>query len=60
MLSQAIETNEFVGLADPRLAENFVADEMVQLIQAAAACVRHSSMNRPSMGQVTNLSHTTT
>ncbi|XP_042049291.1 proline-rich receptor-like protein kinase PERK9 isoform X2 [Salvia splendens] len=52
LLSQAIETNEFVGLADPRLAENFVTDEMVLLIQAAAACVRHSSMNRPSMGQV--------
>ncbi|KAG6426159.1 hypothetical protein SASPL_110377 [Salvia splendens] len=52
LLIQAIETNEFVGLADPRLAENFVTDEMVLLIQAAAACVRHSSMNRPSMGQV--------
>ncbi|KAL1551207.1 Proline-rich receptor-like protein kinase perk9 [Salvia divinorum] len=52
LLSQAIETNEYAGLADPRLAENFVTGEMSQLIQAAAACVRHSSTMRPSMGQV--------
>lgn len=52
LLSHAVETDEFGELADPRLAGNFISGEMFRLIQAAAACVRHSSTKRPTMGQV--------
>lgn len=52
LLSHAVETDEFGALVDPRLAGNFVSGEMFRLIQAAAACVRHSSTKRPTMGQV--------
>lgn len=51
-LSHALETQEFEGLADPKLEGNYVDAEMFQLIEAAAACVRHSSAKRPMMGQV--------
>ncbi|KAL0430061.1 UNVERIFIED_CONTAM: Proline-rich receptor-like protein kinase PERK9 [Sesamum radiatum] len=52
LLSHALETEDFSGLADPRLEGNYVGGEMFRLIEAAAACVRHSSMKRPTMGQV--------
>ncbi|XP_057765665.1 proline-rich receptor-like protein kinase PERK9 [Salvia miltiorrhiza] len=52
LLSHAVETDEFGALADPSLAGNFITGEMFLLIQAAAACVRHSSTKRPTMGQV--------
>lgn len=39
-------------LVDPRLGTNFVANEMFHMIEAAAACVRHSATKRPRMGQV--------
>ena len=37
---------------DPRLERNYVESEMLQMIEIAAACVRHSSAKRPRMGQV--------
>ncbi|KAK4430153.1 Proline-rich receptor-like protein kinase PERK9 [Sesamum alatum] len=52
LLSHALETEDFSGLADPRLEGNYVEGELFRLIEAAAACVRHSSMKRPTMGQV--------
>ncbi|KAL0463664.1 UNVERIFIED_CONTAM: Proline-rich receptor-like protein kinase PERK9 [Sesamum latifolium] len=52
LLSHGLETEDFSGLADPRLEGNYVGGEMFRLIEAAAACVRHSSMKRPTMGQV--------
>ncbi|GJY17828.1 proline-rich receptor-like protein kinase PERK9 [Tanacetum coccineum] len=52
LLSHALETEDFKGLVDPRLGTNFVASEMFRMIEAAAACVRHSATKRPSMGQV--------
>ncbi|KAL8533458.1 hypothetical protein ACS0TY_009736 [Phlomoides rotata] len=52
LLNDALETQEFGVLADPRLGGNFVVGEMFRLIEAAAACVRHSSAKRPTMGQV--------
>uniref|UniRef100_A0A1S3YDR8 non-specific serine/threonine protein kinase n=1 Tax=Nicotiana tabacum TaxID=4097 RepID=A0A1S3YDR8_TOBAC len=48
----ALEKGEFDQLADPRLERNYVATEMFQLIEAAAACVRHSAAKRPGMGQI--------
>ncbi|KAK4376519.1 hypothetical protein RND71_002815 [Anisodus tanguticus] len=52
LLTHAIEKLEFDQLADPRLERNYVIPEMFQLIEAAAACVRHSAAKRPRMGQI--------
>ncbi|KAK3041316.1 hypothetical protein RJ639_001418, partial [Escallonia herrerae] len=52
LLNHALETEEFEGLADPRLEKNFVDVEMFRMIEAAAACVRHSAVKRPRMGQI--------
>ncbi|EYU28934.1 hypothetical protein MIMGU_mgv1a025530mg, partial [Erythranthe guttata] len=52
ILSHALETEEFSGLADSGLEGNYVEPEMFRLIEAASACVRHSSAKRPTMGQV--------
>nr|GMD25498.1 proline-rich receptor-like protein kinase PERK9 [Ipomoea batatas] len=57
LLSQALETEEFQHLTDPRLEKNYVDNEMFRMIEAAAACVRHSSTKRPRMGQVTIISY---
>ncbi|KAL6577720.1 Proline-rich receptor-like protein kinase perk10 [Orobanche minor] len=52
LLCHAVETHDFSGLADPRLELCYVDCEMFRMIEAAAACVRHSSARRPKMGQV--------
>ncbi|PWA67515.1 protein kinase-like domain-containing protein [Artemisia annua] len=52
LLSHALETKDFKVLVDPRLGTNFVASEMFRMIEAAAACVRHSATKRPRMGQI--------
>ncbi|XP_021817971.1 proline-rich receptor-like protein kinase PERK8, partial [Prunus avium] len=41
LLSQALENEDFKGLADPRLEKNYVENEMFRMIEAASACVRH-------------------
>ncbi|KAL6287596.1 hypothetical protein ACE6H2_011986 [Prunus campanulata] len=41
LLSQALENEDFKGLADPRLEKNYVENEMLRMIEAASACVRH-------------------
>nr|GMC66784.1 NADP-dependent D-sorbitol-6-phosphate dehydrogenase-like [Ipomoea batatas] len=41
LLVQALENENFDDLVDPRLERNFVAIEMLRMIKAAAACVRH-------------------
>ncbi|XP_073130925.1 proline-rich receptor-like protein kinase PERK8 [Henckelia pumila] len=52
LLSHALETQEFDGLVDPRLEKHYVDSEMFRMIEAAAACVRHSAAKRPKMGQI--------
>ncbi|RVW65148.1 Proline-rich receptor-like protein kinase PERK9 [Vitis vinifera] len=52
LLSHALENEEFEGLTDPRLEKNYVESEMFRMLEAAAACVRHSAAKRPRMGQV--------
>ncbi|GMH30593.1 hypothetical protein Nepgr_032436 [Nepenthes gracilis] len=52
LLTQALETEEFEEVADPRLGGNYVRCEMLRMIEAAAACVRHSAAKRPRMTQV--------
>lgn len=44
---------DFDGLVDPKLHQNYNADEMNRMVACAAACVRHSAWLRPRMSQVT-------
>lgn len=52
LLLAAIESGDFGELVDPRLERQYVDSEMFRMIEAAAACVRHSAPKRPSMVQV--------
>ncbi|KAK4488319.1 hypothetical protein RD792_004075 [Penstemon davidsonii] len=52
LLTQALETEDFGDLVDSRLETNFVPSEMLRMIEAAAACVRHLASKRPKMSQV--------
>ncbi|GMJ07820.1 hypothetical protein HRI_004451200 [Hibiscus trionum] len=52
LLAEAIEHEDFKELVDPRLGKNYVKHEMFRMIEAAAACVRHSAAKRPRMSQV--------
>ncbi|PKA56738.1 Proline-rich receptor-like protein kinase PERK9 [Apostasia shenzhenica] len=52
LLSSALEAGDFGGLPDPRLENNYNPKEMFQIIEAAAACVRHSASMRPRMSLV--------
>lgn len=53
LLIHALETCDFGELVDPRLEKQYVESEMFRMIEAAAACVRHSAPKRPRMAQVT-------
>ncbi|KAM0944267.1 putative protein kinase RLK-Pelle-PERK-1 family [Dioscorea sansibarensis] len=52
LLTQALDTGSFQGLPDPRLEGKYNENEMLRMIEAAAACIRHSAAMRPRMGQV--------
>lgn len=52
LLCEALETQDLRRLVDPRLERKYVESEMFRMIEAAAACVRHSFAKRPRMGQV--------
>ena len=52
MLADAIERGEHDELVDPRLQGRYNKAEMVRMVEAAAACVRHSAPKRPRMVQV--------
>ena len=47
-----LDTGELEGLVDPRLGKSYTENEMFRMIEAAAACVRHSAIRRPKMGLV--------
>ncbi|XP_073105675.1 proline-rich receptor-like protein kinase PERK8 [Elaeis guineensis] len=51
-LGHALETGEFEEIPDPRLEKNYNQSEMFHMIEAAAACVRHSGAMRPRMSKV--------
>ncbi|CAM0912121.1 unnamed protein product [Alopecurus aequalis] len=55
LLTRAVDEQEFEELVDPRLGENYDAVEMFRVIEAAAACIRHSAARRPKMGQVVRI-----
>ncbi|KAM3345666.1 hypothetical protein ACQJBY_020258 [Aegilops geniculata] len=52
LLTQALETGNAGELLDPRLDKNFNEVELFHMIEAAAACIRHSAPRRPRMSQV--------
>ncbi|MED6109289.1 hypothetical protein PIB30_032055 [Stylosanthes scabra] len=52
LLAQVLEDSDFKDLVDPRLQNNYGADEMTRMITCAAACVRHSARLRPRMSQI--------
>ncbi|XP_006643660.1 proline-rich receptor-like protein kinase PERK8 [Oryza brachyantha] len=52
LLTQALETGDVGELVDTRLDKNFNEAEMFRMIEAAAACIRHSAARRPRMSQV--------
>lgn len=52
LLTQALESGNFGELPDARLENNYNETEMFRMIEAAAACVRHSASMRPKMGLV--------
>lgn len=51
-LIEALDKEDFETLVDPRLGKNYDRNEMFRMVEAAAACVRHSSVKRPRMSQV--------
>ncbi|KAL2347323.1 hypothetical protein Fmac_001323 [Flemingia macrophylla] len=52
LLLRAVETGDFAALVDPRLEHQYSDSEMIKMIEAAAACVRHSAPKRPRMVQM--------
>lgn len=52
VLTQALESSNVDALADPNLMEMYNEKEMFRMIEAAAACVRHSAQKRPKMAMV--------
>lgn len=52
LLSQALDKQDFKELVDPKVGKNFPEHEMLRMIKAAAACVRHLAAKRPQMSQV--------
>ncbi|GLT34004.1 hypothetical protein SLA2020_085520 [Shorea laevis] len=52
LLTQALDHDEYGELVDLRLEKNYMVSEMFRMIEAAAACVRHSAARRPRMSQV--------
>ncbi|PPD77657.1 hypothetical protein GOBAR_DD25421 [Gossypium barbadense] len=52
LLIQALETSDFSEIIDARLEKRYVESEVLMMIEAAAACVRHSATKRPRMALV--------
>ncbi|MCL7026988.1 hypothetical protein MKW94_028170, partial [Papaver nudicaule] len=52
LLIQALDTGNFAALIDPKLESRYVESEMLRMIEAAAACVRHAALRRPRMVQI--------
>ncbi|GFZ18971.1 protein kinase superfamily protein [Actinidia rufa] len=52
LLAQALETEKFDELVDPRLEKTYLETEMFRMIEAAAVCIRHLASKRPRMSQV--------
>ncbi|XP_077228275.1 proline-rich receptor-like protein kinase PERK1 [Tasmannia lanceolata] len=47
-----MEAHNYYVLVDPRLESNYDVNDMTQVVDCAAACVRASSRSRPKMSQI--------
>ncbi|PUZ57699.1 hypothetical protein GQ55_5G450100 [Panicum hallii var. hallii] len=52
LLTHALESGNVGELVDTTLGKNYNEVEMFRMIEAAAACIRHSASRRPKMSQV--------
>ncbi|KAL1190550.1 Proline-rich receptor-like protein kinase PERK2 [Cardamine amara subsp. amara] len=52
LLIKAVEENNFEGLDDIKLNNEYNRDEMARMVACAAACVRYTARRRPRMDQV--------
>ncbi|KAK1372486.1 Proline-rich receptor-like protein kinase PERK1 [Heracleum sosnowskyi] len=52
LLTKALETKDFHGLADPRLQEDYNSEEMASMVACAAACIRNPDWRRPRMSEI--------
>ncbi|KAF7822346.1 proline-rich receptor-like protein kinase PERK8 [Senna tora] len=52
LLIEALDNEDFDIIVDPKLEKSYNRNEMFRMIEAAAACVRHSATKRPRMSQV--------
>ncbi|CAK9237240.1 unnamed protein product, partial [Sphagnum troendelagicum] len=52
LMTQALEDGNIDQIVDPELRNDYDEKEMFRMIEAAAACVRHSASKRPKMAQV--------
>jgi hypothetical protein len=52
LISQVAEGGSLQALMDPRLGSDYDPSIMMRMVECAAAAVRHSAQQRPSMVQV--------
>ncbi|MCO5575430.1 hypothetical protein L7F22_029231 [Adiantum nelumboides] len=52
ILAQVSGEEDLLAIADPAMEGNFDPGEFMRMLEAGAACVRHSANKRPRMGQV--------
>ncbi|ERM95419.1 proline-rich receptor-like protein kinase PERK8 isoform X2 [Amborella trichopoda] len=55
LLDRVISERNFEVLADPRLGSSFDREEMLCVMEVAAACLQLSARRRPRMGQVVRM-----
>ncbi len=55
LMTQALEDGNIDQIVDPELRNDYDEKEMFRMIEAAAACVRHSASKRPKMAQVSQI-----
>lgn len=55
VLAEINSEEDLKEIVDPALNGVYDAQEMMRMVEAAAACVRHSANRRPRMGQVNHL-----
>ncbi|KAL0354677.1 UNVERIFIED_CONTAM: Proline-rich receptor-like protein kinase PERK1 [Sesamum radiatum] len=52
LLTQALESDNFDSVADPRLQKDYDSIEMARMVACASVCVRHLARRRPRMSQI--------
>ncbi|KAL2243339.1 proline-rich receptor-like protein kinase PERK1 isoform X1 [Sesamum indicum] len=52
LLTQALESDNFDSVADPRLQKDYDSIEMPRMVACASVCVRHLARRRPRMSQI--------